>query len=288
MSKEITAEMVKKLREVTGVGMGKCKEALKEAGGDMDAAIDYLRKAGVASAVKKGSREANEGMIEASQTHEAIALLEVNAETDFVTQNEMFKSFVAELINLVISQKIKSVEDLQKAKFPGSDKSIEEKRAELVLSLGENIQIRRLHIHQKKKNHSYGLYSHMGGKIVSAVEIKGSPEQEGLAREVAMHVAAECPDYLDSHDVPQEIEEREKDIAKSQIPAGKPENIVEKILEGKLKTFYESTCLKQQKFIKETSQTVSEFVKSVDKNLEISGFIRWQVGEEDKTPLLTL
>ncbi|GAB4191697.1 MAG: translation elongation factor Ts [Simkaniaceae bacterium] len=288
MSKEITADMVKKLREITGVGMGKCKEALKEAGGDMDAAIDHLRKAGVASAVKKGSREANEGTVGFAQNDSAIALLEVNAETDFVTQNEMFKEFVADAVQTALESNISSVENLKNEAFGKTEKTIEEKRAELVLSLGENIQLRRLLLHPKKENHSYGIYSHMGGKIVALVEISGSSEKGDLARDVAMHVAAEAPDYLEPKDVPENIKEKEKEIAKSQIPAGKPENIVEKILEGKLKTFYEASCLKQQKFIKDTSQTVSDFVKSVDKNLEVTGFVRWQVGEEEKNPLLTL
>lgn len=282
MTVKITADMVKQLRERTGVGMSKCKEALDEAGGDLDKAIEILRKAGAASAVKKSARETNEGLICFKESDDTIAYVEVNAETDFVVKNERFISFVETLTEAVLSTKPDSLETLMAEKSE-SGRSYEENRVELVQAIGENIQVRRFVAFDKAKNSSYGLYLHLGGKIACFVEIKGSSDVQELAKDVAMHVAADAPDYLKESDIPSDVIEKEKEIAREQIK-NKPADIVEKILVGKIKAFADQVCLLGQKFIKDTSVTVEQHVKAVGKqmgaDLEVVRFLRWEVGQD--------
>ncbi|MBI3212050.1 MAG: elongation factor Ts [Simkania negevensis] len=282
MNEHITTELVVELRKRTGVGMSKCKEALVETSGDLEKAIDVLRKKGMASAVKKGSRETNEGVIGFAENNKALYLIEVNAETDFVTQNDHFKRFLQSLAEDALTLQPKSVEDfLKKKSLKHPALTIDEYRAEIVQTLGENIQIRRLLDFKKLPDHSYGIYSHMGGKIVTVAVIKGSSEVTSLAREIAMHIAAEAPDYLYSSDVPAEVKQREEEIARSQLH-NKPKEMIDKILQGKMKTFYEATCLVDQKFVKDPSMSVKAFVekegKKEGKNLEVVEFVRWQMG----------
>lgn len=278
---QVTAEMVKQLRDRTGVGMGKCKKALDEAGGNIDQAIDLLRKAGMASAVKKESRETNEGMIGFAETDSMIALVEVNAETDFVVQNENFQNFVRTVCDAAVREKPSSLDDFLNVKLDNGS-TVEEFRAEHIQSLGENIRIKRIHILNKDANNSYGLYSHMGGKIVSLVELSGGNSAEAIAKEVAMHVAAEAPEFLSADEIPADVKAREEEIAKEQVK-GKPENIIDKIVQGKLNAFYDAVCLPRQKFVKDPSQSVENFVAAQGKNmgadLKIKSFLRWQIGE---------
>ncbi len=279
---DISAKRVKELRDRSGVGMAKCKQALVEAKGDMDEAINILRKKGIASAVKKEGREAKEGCVHYAENEECIALLEVNAETDFVVQNQMFKDFVENLCQEVLLHKPRSLEAFLGAQYsrkPGV--TIDEYRVELVSSLGENIRLRRVKLIHKQAEHSYGIYSHMGGKIVSLVDLAGSNRFGALARNFAMHVAAEAPEYLSSENVPQEVKEKEREIGRSQVQ-GKPENIVDKIVEGKLRAFYEQACLLDQKYVRDSSQTVGSVVTSEGKgagvNLKLESFVRWSIG----------
>lgn len=280
MGTEVTASMVKTLRERTGVGMAKCKEALDEAHGDMETAIDILRKAGAASAVKKSSRETNEGLIGSKEDAKAIALVQVNAETDFVIKNEKFLNFVEMLTSDALVQGAPSVESFMeaKAKVGGTH---EEVRVELVQTIGENIQVKRVQVLPKKANASYGLYRHLGGKIVTYVEITGSDKMDVLAKDIAMHIAAESPEYLKQEEIPQDVIAREKDIASSQLK-GKPAEMIEKILVGKIKAYASQVCLLDQKFIKDTSISVAEHVEAEGKKagvkLEVVKFLRWEVG----------
>jgi elongation factor Ts len=279
---QVTAQMVKELRDRTGVGMGKCKEALTESSGDIEAAIDILRKAGAASAVKKGGRETNEGLIGIAEDANGVAIVEVNAETDFVVKNDRFQAFVNTLAEAVRDTKVKSLEAFLAEKNPANPSmSIEESRVELVQVLGENIQVRRIKYKAKKQDASYGIYSHMGGRIVVSVEIAGAKGYESVARDVAMHCAAEAPDFLTADEIPADVKEREIEIAKSQIQ-NKPANIQEKIIQGKLKAFADQVCLTGQKFVKDTSVTVAQYVEQSGKEkgakLTISGFLRWEVG----------
>ena len=279
----ITAEQIKQLRERTGVGLGKCKAALVETNGDVEKAIEALRKAGMASAVKKESRATNEGRIESVETAEGIALIEMNAETDFVVKNERFGAFHKELMKDLVESKISDSEEFLKLKSSrDSSKTIDDERRELVSVLGENIVISRVHYLAKESNASYGLYSHMSGKIMCLVEVTGATGQEEFAREIGMQIAADAPDYLSPDDVPAEIKAKEEEIAKSQVKGNKPPEIVEKIISGKIRSFFDQVCLLNQKYIKDTNISVAQFVqnhgKELGKELKVTKFIRWQLG----------
>lgn len=283
MGDTVTVKMLQELRDRTGVGMSKCKDALVRSGGNIDAAIEILRKEGMASAVKKEGREAKEGFIGVKQSQSHIALVEVNTETDFVAKNEAFTAFVEDLSEQLIAlEKSLSLDAFLKQKFE-ADKSatVDEFRNLLVQKFGENIQVRRIELIKKQKNHSYGIYSHMGGKIVTVVALSGSEGENELARAVAMHVAAEAPEYLKPADVPKNLIAKEEEIAKSQIK-NKPEHIVEKIVQGKINAFYDQVCLNRQKYIKDPTSTVEAFIKAAGikngEELSVAGFWYWKVG----------
>ncbi len=280
---KVTPDMVKELRERTGVGMGKCKEALDQSGGDMEKAIDILRKAGMASAVKKEGRETKEGVIGHAEGKGAYALVEVNSETDFVAQNEKFKQFVHDIALEAADTNPASLEAFMAQKYRKDPSiTIDQFRSLVIQSLGENIQVKRIKVFPKAADISIGIYSHMGGKIVTMVELGGGSGQEALAREIALHIAAESPDYLKPEDVPESVKAREDEIARGQI-TGKPANIVDKIVEGKMKAFYDQVCLLCQKFVKDNAITIADLVakegKRLNKPLSIRKFIRWRIGE---------
>ena len=283
MSENISAEMVMTLRKRTGVGMSQCKEALVEAKGDVEEAIHILRKKGIASAIKKGARETNEGVIGIAQDDKCAYLVEVNAETDFVIQNERFKEFLQNICNEALTANPETLEDFMHQKYSKNPSlTIDEYRAEIVHSLGENIQIRRIRELKKESNQSVGIYSHMGGKIVTAIVIDGSSECKDLAHGIAMHIAAESPEYLREEDVPVEVLKKEEEIARSQVQ-NKPAEIIDKIVGGKIKAFYEQACLVNQKFVKEPTMTIAEVIekegKKLGKKLQAVEFLRWQIGE---------
>jgi len=278
-----TAALVKELRERTGVGMAKCKTALDEASGDLEKAIENLRKQGLASAVKKEGREAKEGLIGIGESEKAVAFVEVNSETDFVAQNEKFRHFLNDLASEAAELFPKSLEDFLAHKSKQDPSlTIDEYRALMVQSLGENIQIKRLTLFPKSSEVSVGVYSHMGGKIATAIVLTGGRGNEVLARDIAMHVAAESPEFLKAEDVSDDVKEREREIGRSQVK-GKPPEIVEKILEGKLKAFYDQFCLLNQKYIKNSDVTITQLLETESKTakqpLAIESFTRWQVGE---------
>lgn len=279
----ITPNLIKELRDRTGVGMGKCKEALEEADGDIELAIANLRKAGMAHAVKKQGRETNEGMIGIGENNDAVAFVEINAETDFVVKNDRFQEFLRNIAHEVAATKPASLEAFLSQKYSKDQHlTIDQYRATIVQAIGENIQIRRLKILPRGKNRSVGIYSHSGGKIVTAVEIDGSDAEEALAKDIAMHIAAAAPEYISPDKVPENVISHEKDIAKSQIQ-GKPANIVDKIVEGKLKAYFDSVCLLQQHYIKNDQVTIAELVgnraKEMNKPLVVKEFLRWNVGQ---------
>ena len=281
--KEITADMIKELRARTGVGMGKCKEALVKAEGDLEKAIDVLRKAGMASAAKKEGRETKEGLILCSEDKTHMVIAEANAETDFVVQNERFKGFLEDCVAQALVSKPKSLAEFNQEPY-SKDKSItvDQYRNLVIQALGENIQLRRLEIVEKHPNSSYGIYSHMGGKLVVVVEIDGSTDEEAAAKDIAMHIAAESPEYLSVDQVPQEAIAREEEIARSQVE-GKPANIVDKIVAGKIKAYTDQVCLLGQKYVKDTSMTVAQYLEScakkAGKTLSVKNFWRWKVGQ---------
>lgn len=280
---QITSEMIKELRERTGVGMGKCKEALDQAGGDMEKAIDILRKAGMASAVKKQGRETKEGLIAIGESKKAYAFVEVNSETDFVAQNEKFKNFLREVAEIAAETTPANVEELLAHKSKSDPTvTLDQLRSLTIQTLGENIQVKRVKVLRKAGELSIGVYSHMNGKIVTAVEMAGGSGNEILARDIAMHVAAESPDYLNPEEVPNDVKDREAEIAKEQLK-GKPSNMIEKIIEGKLKAFYDQVCLLGQKYVKDSSVSIAQLLeresKAAGKKFAINSFIRWRVGE---------
>ncbi len=280
---EITPTLIKELRARTGVGMSKCKAALEETSGDLELAIENLRKAGMASAVKKEGREANEGSIGIGESDTLFAFVEVNSETDFVSQNEKFKQFLKNVAEEAAITNPKDLDTFLSQKCHKDESlTIDEYRALIVQSLGENIQIKRIALLPKDKNLSIGIYSHMGGRIVTAIEMTGGEGNEILARDIAMHVAAESPEYMRPEDVPAEIKAREEDIAKSQVK-GKPENIIDKIVTGKVNAYYDQVCLLRQKYVKDSSVTIEGLLKrdgkEAGKTFTIQNFYRWQVGE---------
>lgn len=283
MSAQITPVLIKKLRDRTGVGMTKCKEALEEANGDIELAISNLRKAGMASAVKKEGRETNEGMIASAEGDACFSVVEVNAETDFVVKNERFQQFLIDIAHEVAKHKPESIETLLNTKFSKDPSlTIDAYRASIIQAIGENIQISRLKTFAKGSKRSVGIYSHLGGKIVTAVEIEGSSDVEDLAKDIAMHIAAAAPEYIAPENVPGSVLEHEKEIARSQMK-GKPENIIEKILEGKMAAYYDAVCLLRQKYIRDDAKSIEDLLtersKKIGQPLKIVNFIRWSVGQ---------
>lgn len=278
----ITAAMVKELRERTGVGMAKCKEALDTAKGNMEEAISFLRKSGMASAVKKEGRETKEGVIVAAEGKDAIAILEINSETDFVAKNDKFLEFCKNVAQEAASTRPASLElFVQQPYSKDPQLTIDNYRSLMVQTIGENIQIRRLKLLPKPQNHSFGIYSHMGGKILTCVELDVQGE-EALGKEVAMHVAAASPEFLNPETVPQEIVAKEREIAREQVK-GKPANIMDKILDGKIKAFFDAICLVKQKYIRDDSLSVEQYVskeaQTRDKKATVVSFLRWNVGQ---------
>ena len=279
----VTAELVKELRERTGVGLAKCKSALEESGGNVEKAIEQLRKAGIASAVKKESRETKEGRVEFFETPDTLAVLELNAETDFVVNNDRFRTLHKQLVELLAKVKSNDVAQFLLTPMPKDPtKTVDDLRKELISVLGENIVISRIATIAKQPNRSVGIYSHMNGKIFVAVEIDGSSSEADLAKEIGMHIAVESPDYLSMDDVPAELKAKEAEIAASQAPKDKPAAVVEKIVAGKLKAFFDGVCLLSQKYIKDESMAIADLLakksKESGKTLTIVKFIRFQAG----------
>lgn len=283
MSQPVTATLIKELRDRTGVGMGKCKEALEEAKGDMNLAISNLRKAGIASAVKKEGRTTNEGMIVAAENADTVAIVEVNAETDFVAKNDKFQAFTKEIAEEVANTKPASLEAFLQQKYSkDGELTVDQYRSTMVQTIGENIQIRRIQTFAKSADKSIGVYSHLGGKMVTMVEISGASGQEALAKDIAMHTAAAAPEYLSPETVPESILAQEKEIAVAQMQ-GKPANIMDKIIEGKMNAYYDTACLVRQKYIRDDSLSIAELVnkkaKEAGQALSVTDFARWMVGQ---------
>ena len=277
----ISPAVIKELRERTGVGVSKCKEALEKSSGDLDEAINYLRKVGMATAVKKASREAKEGKIGYAESDQCIALVEISSETDFVANNERFVAFLKDMAHEIATTQPASLEDFLKQPFSkDSSMTIEEYQGTLVQAIGENIKVKRFVTIPKENGKTFGVYSHMGGKIITLVEMQG--DAPDVAKDVAMHAAASAPDYLNPESIPDDVKEHEKGIAREQL-AGKPEHIMDKILEGKLNAFYDDVCLLRQKFVKDDSVSVGDFVakkgKEAGQDFVVTNFIRWSVGE---------
>lgn len=278
---QVTASLIKELRDRTGVAMNKCKQALDEAQGDIEQAIQVLRKAGIAGAVKKEGRDTKDGAVGSARSNNAVALVEVNCETDFVARSDDFTKYLHTLSTVAAEKAIKDLEQLLQQPSEDAAISLEQRRALLIQKLGENIQVRRLTLMPLHGDNSVGVYSHANGQIVCAVEIQGSADAEALAREIAMHCAAEAPEYLQPSDVPESAIAVEREVAAEQVK-NKPADIQAKIIEGKLNAFFDQNCLLRQKYLRDPSLTVAEYVAKVGKEhnqqLQLVSFIRWQIG----------
>ncbi|KPK33220.1 MAG: elongation factor Ts [Chlamydiae bacterium SM23_39] len=283
MKDSITNEMIKELRAKTGVSISKCKNALVRAEGSIEKAIEILRKEGITAGISKAYKTANEGLIGCSEKDNFISIVEINTETDFVAQNEKFKAFLIDIAEQITKKLPSSLEELLSQKFIVDESmTVDEYKNILIQQFGENIQIKRMKLIEKIKNASYGIYIHMGGKIVSIVEIEGAEDQTVLAKDIAMHVAAESPRYLQPEEIEKDVLEKEKEIAFSQVK-DKPPHIKDKIVEGKIKAFYDEVCLLRQKFIKDPSVTIKEVIEKISKDINkailIKRFWCWKIGE---------
>lgn len=283
-----TAKDVKALRERTGVGMMECKKALTEANGDMDKAVEILREKGAAAADKKAGRVAAEGLVYAVNCEDAKAgvIVEVNSETDFVAKNDTFQDFVKTIAATILKENPADVEALKETKAVNSEETIAEMLREKVLTIGENLQIRRF----ERLEGITVPYIHGGGthavlvQFETTEDIAKKPEFEVMGKDVAMQVAAAFPLYLDEASVPAEVLEKEKEIMRAQvINEGKPEQIADKIVMGKIKKYLKENCLLDQVFVKDNDLTVDGYVKKVANELggdiKVTKFVRYEVGE---------
>ena len=278
----ISATMVKDLREKTGAPMLDCKNALNEAGGDLEKAVEVLRKKGMASAAKKSGRLASEGLVHIHLEGKNAAMVEVNCETDFVGKTDEFQSFVKQVAQHVFKNNPKDRDALLTQTWASAGKSVEEITREMVARIGENISVRRFHYITGKPDQFIGQYIHMGSKIGALVLIQGSKLPDEALRGVAMHVAAAAPRFVSADRIPQAVLDKEKEIYLEQMKdSGKPAEILEKIIDGKVKKFASEVCLDDQIYIKdpEGKLTVSKYLKSLDPQAKILDFVRFQVGE---------
>ncbi len=283
----ITASMVRELREKTGAGMMDCKKALTESDGDMDKAVELLRKKGLSAAAKKSDRAAAEGMIVSAASGTKGALVEINAETDFVAKNDQFVDFANKVAEIALENLPADVAALKELPFPGSDRSVGEELTNLIATIGENMDVRRYAGFEVDKG-VVSCYIHAGGKIGSMVKLvtdKADDEQvEVLARQLAMHVAAASPQYLKRDEVPASVVEQEKEIMRAKAKdSGKPDHIIEKIIEGQINKFFGEICLLEQAYVIDPDQKVGKVVdalgKAVGADVELAGYCRLELGE---------
>lgn len=283
----ITAKMVADLRAQTGAGMMDCKKALGETDGNIEEAVDYLRKKGLSAAAKKSGRVAAEGMIVAAGEGSRGVIVEVNAETDFVAKNENFQQFAAGVAGAVLDSAVADVEALQGASFPGTGRTVAEELTHQIATIGENMNIRRFARFEAPAG-VVANYIHGGGKIGVLVQLEtantGDERVSALARQLAMHVAAANPQYLCREEVPAEVVEREKDIMRVKAKeSGKPDNIIEKILDGQINKFFGEICLLEQAYVIDPDHRVGKVVETLAKEvggeIKLSRFARFQLGE---------
>ncbi|WP_198644552.1 translation elongation factor Ts [Staphylococcus chromogenes] len=272
----ISAKLVKELREKTGAGMMDCKKALQETDGDIDKAIDYLREKGIAKAAKKADRIAAEGITHVEVKGNEAVIVEINSETDFVARNEGFQQLVKEIANQILETKAESVEALNETTLPNG-KKVSEHMNEAISTIGEKLSLRRFALRTKTDKDAFGAYLHMGGRIGVLSVVEGTTDEEA-AKDVAMHIAAINPKYVSSDQVSEEEINHEREVLKQQaLNEGKPENIVEKMVEGRLRKYLQEICAVNQDFVKNPDQTVEEFLKS--KSGQLVDFVRYEVGE---------
>lgn len=272
----ISAALVKELREKTGAGMMDCKKALQECNGNLEAAVDWLREKGIAKAAKKAERIAAEGLCEVAINGNKAYVFELNSETDFVAKNEKFLKVISQIANICVSHDCKTVEDVLANSVDGQ--TGEEIVIAATATIGEKISLRRLTVVEKADDEVFGVYKHNGGKIAVVSVIKGTDNV--TAKDVCMHVAMYNPRYLDETQVDPEVIEHERKVlvaeAKEANPE-KPENILEKMVEGRIRKFKKEICLVDQAFVKDPSVSVGAYLAS--KNTKAVAYLRYEVGE---------
>jgi elongation factor Ts len=286
---EITASLVKELREKTGAGMMDCKRALGETAGDIEGAVDWLRKKGLAAAAKKAGRIAAEGLVGVATAGNAGSVVEVNSETDFVARNEAFQNFVRQVADLALAKG--DLDAVKAAAFPGTGRTVAEELTHLVATIGENMSQRRVRRLEVGKGVVVS-YVHNAlvpglGKIGVLVALESGGDQgklTALGKQLAMHVAAANPQALDPAGLDPAVVKREKDVlADKYRQQGKPENVIEKIVESGLKTYYKEVCLLEQAFIHDNAKSVAQAVKEAEGKIggavKITGFVRYALGE---------
>ncbi|MDF2946007.1 MAG: tsf [Bacillales bacterium] len=272
----ITAQMVKELRETTGAGMMDCKKALTETNGDMEKAIDYLREKGIAKAAKKSDRIAAEGLTYIATSGDKAVILELNSETDFVAKNEGFKTLLAEVSEHLLNSSASNVEEVL-TETMANGVAVQDHINTAIAKIGEKLSLRRFTLLTKNANEAFGAYLHMGGRISVLTLLEGTTD-ENIAKDVSMHIAAVNPKYISRDQVVADEIERERQVLTQQaLNEGKPANIVEKMVEGRINKFYEEICLLEQAFVKNPDVKVGQFVQS--NGASVKSFIRYEVGE---------
>lgn len=268
------AQLVKELRERTGAGMMDCKKALEATGEDMDKAIDWLRENGIAKAAKKGDRVASEGLTKIYEEGNKAILLELNSETDFVAKNEQFLELLDKLAENILKSDVKTVEEASTITIDGE--TINDIIINATATIGEKISLRRFEILTKNDDEQFVTYSHMGGRIGVVVVVKGDNEE--TSRQVAMHIAASNPQYLNETQIDPEVLKHEEEILRKEaLNEGKPENIVDNMVKGRMQKFKKEICLLDQPFVIDPDLTVQ---KALENNgLVITSFARYEVGE---------
>ena len=270
---QITAALVKELREITGAGMMDCKKALVECEGDKDKAIDYLREKGIAKAAKKAGRIASEGVVAAAVTADGktACIVEINSETDFVAKNENFQTLVKKIAEHIVACKPADMDALNASQMDG--KTVAEVMTEAVASIGEKLSLRRFEVYTTEDG-QLATYIHMGGKIGVIVELSGGDAT--LGKDVAMQIAAAKPQCIGRADVDQEALAHEREVLRKQaLEEGKPEKIVEKMVDGRINKYYKEVCLVEQEFVKDSDKTIKDILAGV----EVRRFARFEMGE---------
>lgn len=268
---QITAALVKELREITGAGMMDCKKALVECEGDKDKAIDYLREKGIAKAAKKAGRIASEGVVAAASDGNTACIVEINSETDFVAKNENFQTLVKKIAEHIVACKPADMDALNASQMDG--KTVAEVMTEAVASIGEKLSLRRFEVYTTEDG-KLATYIHMGGKIGVIVELSGGDET--LGKDVAMQIAAAKPQCIGRDDVDQEALAHEREVLRKQaLEEGKPEKIVEKMVDGRINKYYKEVCLVEQEFVKDSDKTINDILAGV----EVRRFARFEMGE---------
>ena len=286
---EITAKMVKELRDTTGAGMMDCKKALTENGGDIDAAVDWLRKKGLSSAAKKSGRAAAEGLVGVATKGNKGVVVELNAETDFVGRNEQFQGFLEKIVDLALEKGISDIEDLKSADLDG--KSVADSLTDLIATIGENMQLRRMELVEVSEG-VVSSYIHNSlkpnlGKIGVLVGLQSSGDAEKLdqlGKQIAMHVAAARPEALDIESVDASALEREKDILADQArQSGKPEDIIEKMMTGRIRKYYDQVVLLEQTYVIDGETKISKVLENaagdVGGEITLTNYVRFELGE---------